>query len=392
MPGFLQSDAPALLDQTSIALLTDLEELFSHRRMAGGNLRRKRKSSAKARAAVTIRDVATCAGVSTATVSRVLAGLENVKSDARTKVLAAVQQLGYQPNRLARDLRMGLRMVIGVVIPDLQNPFLTSVVHGIEAVLCRERYSLLLGHSDGLPDREQNQLSVFRGEGIAGLILVPNNGAGANYEMLRTWNIPIVAVDRAPTGVSTDLVRSNNRDAMHDAIQHLLEHGYKQIGFINGPADLSVAQERLAGYLDALREAMLIPDNNLVIHSDFRQEGGRAAMNKLLALPKAPRAVVIANNLMALGALQAIHERHMRIPDEIAVLGFDDMPWAMSLRPPLTAVAQPAEEIGQTAARLLLDRLKEPGRPPQQVILPATLVVRESCGAHLSALAGPAAD
>ena len=349
------------------------------------NGKSRRRSQTRLTAAITIKDVAASAGVSTATVSRVLAGMKGVGKPVRQKVTAAAQQLGYQPNRLARDLRVGLRKVIGLVIPDLQNPFLTSVVRGIEAVLCRDGYSLLLGNSDGQAEREQTQLSVFRGEGVAGLILIPNNGPRANYEMLRAWKIPMIAVDRAPTGVEMDLVRSNNREAVRDAIRHLLLHGYKDIGFITGPAEISVAQERLAGYHDALREASRSPRESLVVHSDFRQEGGHSAMINLLGLAKPPRAVVIANNLMALGALQAIHERGMKIPEEIAVLGFDDMPWAMSLRPPLTAVAQPAEEIGCTAAQLLLERLKDPSRIPREIILPSVLIVRASCGNHPAA-------
>jgi LacI family transcriptional regulator len=184
------------------------------------------------------------------------------------------------------------------------------------------------------------------------------------------------------------LVRSNNQEAMCEATRHLLSHGYREIGFINGPAEISVAQERLAGYMDALREASLIPRSSLIIHSNFRQEGGHAAMCQLLNLSKPPRAVLIGNNLMTLGALQAIDEQGLQIPDEIGVLGFDDMPWATSLRPPLTAVAQPAEEIGRTAAQLLMERLNDPGRIARQVILPATLVVRASCGAHSPALNG----
>jgi LacI family transcriptional regulator len=348
----------------------------------------RRALPSRLKATVTIKDVADRVGVSTATVSRALAGQDGVGKRVRQLVSEAAQDLSYQPNRLARDLRVGLRKVIGVVIPDLQNPFLTSVVHGIEAVLCRAGYSLQLGHSDGSPELEQTHLGVFRGEGVAGLILIPNNGPEANYESLLTWNTPIVAVDRMPRGLHVDLVRSNNQEATRDATRHLLSHGYKEIGFINGPAEISVAQERLAGYLEALKEASLTPLDSLIINSNFRHEGGHAAMTQLLDLPKHPRAALIANNLMALGALQAIHERGLRIPQEIAVLGFDDMLWATSLRPPLTAVSQPAEEIGRTAAQLLMDRLDDPGRIARQVILSATLIVRSSCGAHASTPTG----
>jgi LacI family transcriptional regulator len=332
--------------------------------------------------AVTITEVATQAGVSTASVSRVLAGSRFVGSRMRERVLATVAKLDYHPNRLARDLRVGLRKVIGVIIPDLQNPFFPEVVHGVEAVLYTAGYTLVLGHSGGLAERERTHLAVLRGEGVAGLILIPDSEREASYETLHSWDIPVVAVDRTPSGLKVDLVTSSNRVGAREATSHLLAHGYKTIALINGQKGVSVAQERLAGYQEALHAARVPLQEAFVIHSDFRQEGGRMAMCRLLDLPRPPRAALVANNLMALGALQAIHERGLRIPDEVAIVGFDDMPWATSLRPPLTAVAQPAEEIGRTAAQLLLERLRSPGRLPRRVVLPTRLIIRASCGAH----------
>jgi DNA-binding LacI/PurR family transcriptional regulator len=307
----------------------------------------------------------------------------------RERVLATVAKLDYHPNRLARDLRVGLRKVIGVIIPDLQNPFFPELVHGVEAVLYTAGYTLVLGHSGGLAERERTHLAVLRGEGVAGLILIPDSEHGASYETLRSWDIPVVAVDRASSGLEVDLVTSSNREGAREATRHLLAHGYKSIAFINGQKGVSVAQERLAGYEEALREVGVSLQEAFVIHSDFRQEGGRSAMRRLLDLPRPPRAAAVANNLMALGALQAIHERGLRIPDEVAIVGFDDMPWATSLRPPLTAVAQPAEEIGRAAAQLLLERLHEPQRLPRRVVLPTRLIIRASCGAHAPAGPGP---
>jgi DNA-binding LacI/PurR family transcriptional regulator len=166
----------------------------------------------------------------------------------------------------------------------------------------------------------------------------------------------------------------------------LLSHGYDRIAFINGPASVSVAQERLAGFEEALRAAGVAARESFVVHTDFRQEGGCIAMARLLDLPERPRAVLVANNLMTLGALQAIHERGLRIPEDVAVAGFDDMPWATSLHPPLTAVAQSAEEIGRTAAQLLLERLRDPKRLVRRVVLPTRLIVRASCGEHATGL------
>lgn len=330
----------------------------------------------------TMRDVATAAGVSTATVSRVLANHSMVRKSVRDVVLKAIQELNYHPNRIARDLRSGLRKVIGVIIPDLQNPFLTEVVQGVETVLSQAGYSLVLGNSGGLADREQTHLALVRGEGAAGLIIVPSNDPKANYEQLLSWDIPVVAVDRMPNNLQIDVVSTTNYQGAREATKHLLSHGYQEIGFINGPQEVSVAQQRMAGYTDALKTAGIALQDQFIIHSDFRQTGGRAAMHQLLKLRKPPRAVLVGNNLMTLGVVQAIHEAGKKIPEEIAVFGFDDMPWAMSLRPPLSAVAQPAKEVGCAAAQMLLERLSEPGRLVRQLVLPTRLVVRSSCGDH----------
>ena len=309
-------------------------------------------------------------------------GLDGVREEVRVRVLSTIHKLDYHPNALARDLRAGLRKVVGVVIPDLRNPFFPGVVHGVEEVLYQAGYTLVLGHSDGKAERERNHIAVLRGEGAAGLILIPDNGSDASYGCLQSWEVPVVAVDRSPRGLDVDLVTTSNREGARSAVGHLLSHGYKDIAFINGPEELSVARERLAGYQEALRAAGIVPRDAYVVRSDFRQEGGRIAMDRLLALPKPPRAVLSGNNLTTLGALQAIHARGLEIPGEVAVIGFDDMPWATSLHPPLTAVTQPDEELGRTAAQLLLDRLRDPERPARHRILPTRLVVRASCGSH----------
>lgn len=330
----------------------------------------------------TIKSVAKAAGVSTATVSRVLTGTDLVGDELRDRVLKVVQKLNYQPNRMARGLRGGQRKMIGVIIPDLQNPFLTGVVHGVESVLYEAGYTLVLGHSGGFPEREQAHLTGLRAEGAAGLILVPDNGDGANYAALAAWDIPVVAVDRVPKGLKVDLVSTDHREGARQAVAHLISDGYRDIALINGPYGFSVTLERLAGYKEALSQAKVPLREAYVIHSDFRQPGGAAAMNQLLDLPKPPQAVLVGNNLMTLGALETAHKRRVRIPEDVGIVGFDDMPWAASLRPALTVIAQPIEELGRVAARLLLDRLAGKHWPVKQVILPPKLIVRASCGSH----------
>jgi DNA-binding LacI/PurR family transcriptional regulator len=338
-----------------------------------------------------MRDVAAKAGVSTATVSRVLAGLGGVKGATRDRVSRAAAKFNYHPNQSARGLRLGHRKVIGVIIPDLQNPFFTGVVYGLEAELYRAGYSLQMGHSDGLAEREQEQIKLLRSEGVAGLVLMVGDNPTANYESVRTWGIPTVAIDRSPGGLEVDLVCANNREGMRQAVNHLLSLGHKGIAIINGPEGINVAHERLNGYQDALRSAGISLLEPFIIHSDFRQQGGYEAMRRLLHQAKLPTAAVVANNLMTLGALQAIHEQNIRIPEDIALVCFDDMPWATSLRPPLTSVAQPVEELGRTGAQVLLKRLSDPKRSVRQVVLSTRLIVRASCGVLTAAQPEPTA-
>lgn len=334
-----------------------------------------------ARSKVTIVEVAARAGVSTATVSRVLSGLSGARSPAREGVLKVARELNFHPNRLARGLRGRQRKLIGLILPDLQNPFFTGVVHGVEGVLCEAGFTLLLGHSNGLAEREQTHLGVLRGEGASGLVLIPGNAPDSDYESLRAWHLPVVAVDRTPTGLEVDFVSVTNRDGAREATQHFVALGYREIALINGPKGFDVSRERLIGYQEALNAAALPHTASLAVNGDFQQRSGYERMGQLLDLSKRPRAVLVGNNLMTLGALQAIHERGLRIPEDVAVIGFDDMAWATSLRPPLSAVAQPAEELGRTAARLLLEKIAEPDRPARQVVLKTRLVVRASCGA-----------
>ena len=339
----------------------------------------------------TIRDVAAAAAVSTATVSRTLSGANAVRPELRERVIEVARRLGYQPNRVARNLRVRATRVVGVAVPDIENPFFISVVCGIEEVLQAADYSLLLANYNESPLREADLLATFQAEGVAGIMFTPSNAPGADYRDLVRAHTPLIAVSRNPEGLNVDLVAVANQAGARTATDHLIQQGHQHIAFINGPLAISTARERQAGFEQAFVEARIPLRRDLILHGDFRHGGGYYAMRALLDLPSPPTAVFTANNLMTLGALQAIHERGWEIPQHIAIVGFDDMPWAASLRPPLTAVAQPARDVGVTAARLLLDRIKEPGRPIRRVVLDTRLVVRASCGANYSpprALAG----
>jgi LacI family transcriptional regulator len=350
--------------------------------------RRARKRSFEADADValsapfapTIKHVAERAGVSTATVSRVLAGGSGVRRALIESVQEAVRLLDYHPNRVARNLRVRATRTIGLIIPDIQNPFFTSVVRGIEDVLQGDGYTLLLGNTDDNQERERIYLSTLHAEGVAGIILVTSDGRTPEFQRLLKAKVPLVVIDRVPAGLNVDAVTVANWEGAREAAAHLIDLGHRRIGLIGGPAHLSTASERQAGYEEALRAAGYASAPELIKYGDFRQTGGYRAMGELLAIPEPPTAVFIANNLMTLGALQAIHERGLSIPDDIGIISFDDMSWATSLQPPLTAVAQPTYELGATAAELLLARMREPERPVRRVVLNTELMIRASCG------------
>ncbi len=328
---------------------------------------------------VTIKQVAEFAGVSTATVSRVISGSGTVTKKLLKRVQNAIEQLDYHPNQAARRLRRRNTKLVGVVISDIQNPYFSTLVEGIESVLLENGYLLLLGNSSENPEREHQHLNTFLSEHVSGVIFTSTGDDISHYKKFRTAGIPLVAADRKLTNLDVDFIQLANDEAAFKAVNHFLVEGHRRIGLIAGPSNLSTGSERCAGYQRAILSAGLPVDQKLIQIGNFRQDGGYQSMGALLDLPDPPSAVLVSNNLMTLGALQMIHERDLNIPDQISLIGFDDMAWAPSLRPPLTVIAQPVYEMGITAARLLLARIKEPEGPFQRVTFEAKLIVRASC-------------
>jgi DNA-binding LacI/PurR family transcriptional regulator len=344
---------------------------------------RKTERSAKSTPLVpTVKEVALRAGVSTATVSRALSGSAGVREPLRSRILEVARSLSYRPNRAARDLRVRSSRAVGVLIPDIENPFFTSLVCGIEDALGKTDYSLLLASYNEDPDQETRRLEVFRAEGVRGLIFAASRAPSSLYTELEKSGMAMVAVSRSRPRSNFDQVTVANRDGAHAATAHLIQLGHKRIAIINGPLEFTTAFDRQAGYEDALHESGMTVDEKLVVHCPFKQSAGYSAMLQLLESANPPTAVFAGSNLLTLGALQAIHERHLAIPDQMAIVGFDEMPWAMSLRPPLTTIAQPAFEAGRAAAELLLARVREPSMPRRQVVLETRLIVRSSCGSE----------
>jgi LacI family transcriptional regulator len=325
----------------------------------------------------TIYDVARFAEVSPATVSRVVNGHANVDPVLAARVRDAMRQLDYRPNAVARNLRRSRTSLWAVVISDIGNPFFTSLVRGVEDVAQRAGYSVVLCNSDEDAAKEGQYVSAALSEQMAGVIISPS-GRATHVNRLADARVPVVVIDRQLRGAAVDTVLVDNEHGAELATGHLIENGFRRIACITGPKRISTAMQRLRGYQRALKRAGLPFEEDLVRYADFRSDGGYHAMTSLLALSPRPDAVFGANNLMTVGLLERLVDERVDVPSDIGVVGFDDVAWANLVRPSLTTVAQPTYELGRTAAELLVERIKAPGRRASTVTLHTKLHVRES--------------
>lgn len=331
--------------------------------------------------AVTMRDVASRARVSVATVSRVLNDRPDVAQPIRDRVMTAVAELGYRPDSVARSLRTRVTRVLGLLIADITNPFFTSVARGMEDAAHRAGYSVMLANTDEDLAKEQQYLGVAVAERLAGVVLAPASSTTTDIGVLQQAGIPLVTIDRRLQGAALDSVTINNFRAASDATAHLIEQGCQRIAFIGGPVSVTTGSRRLAGYRAALRKAGQVPDEHLIVRADFRVEGGRRAMSELLDRTSFD-GVLAGNGFMTIGALQVLADRGHAVPADVAVVGFDEESWTSAFRPPLSVVTQPTYEIGRRAAELLLERIADRALEPRRLLLEAPLVVRESSLRH----------
>lgn len=338
-------------------------------------------------AAIKLKDVARAANVSISTVSRVLSQPERVEEETRRRVLLIIEEMGYVPSRVARRLRMepGHAHLVGLILPDIQNPFFADVARGVEDVAQKYGYAVFLGNSDEDPRKEKHYLEVMRAEMVDGVIVPPISETDEAVSRLARARVPVVCVDRRLARVDADTVVVDNVRGAYEATDHLIRLGHQRIGFIEGRPEISTSTERMRGYRKALLEHGLEVDANLIREGDSRQASGARLAAELLAMEERPTALLVGNNLMTLGALETSYALGLRIPDDLAVVGYDDMPWALALNPPLTAVRQPGYEVGQRAMELLLQRIREPARSTTLVLLQPQLIVRRSCGSPVAA-------
>ena len=338
--------------------------------MAGSSIRDRRNGT-------TLEEVASRAGVSRATVSRVVNGSPKVSPEIRRGVEAAIVELGYVPNRAARSLVTRRSGSIGVVITEpagrlFSDPFFPRLLRGISASLSARDLQLVL-----LMPASSGEAHLTAGH-VDGALLVSLHRDDPLPERIAAAGIPMVAVGRPPRGTAASYVDVDNRGGARSAVDHLITGGRRTIATIAGPSDMVAALDRLSGYRDALAEADLGPDPSLQANADFTQDGGAAAMEQLLAARPDIDAVFVASDLMAAGAIAVLATAGRRVPEDVAVVGYDDSPVATTVRPQLTSVRQPIEEMGHETARLLIDLVEGSDPVPRRVILATELIRRAS--------------
>ncbi len=322
-----------------------------------------------------IKDVAAKAGCSTATVSRVLSGKGYISEDARAKVEAAVEALGYRPNRVARSLRAKSSRVIGLILSDIRNPFFSEISRAVENVAFRHGYSVLICNTDEDPKKEENYMELMAEEKVAGILLSPTRAGFKNVGKYKKHSPPMVLFDRKIPDSGIDSVVIDNFEAAFKLASALLDGGYRNIAGIFGARSYTAA-ERLKGFQAAFEKH---PDRLVGIYqaNAFEAEGERL-IGEILSKHSTVDAVLCSSALLATGAYKALRQRGILIPQEMGFVCFDDPSWASFVDPPVTVIRQPASTIGQTVAELLLKRINEPDRPVSEICLLGELVERAS--------------
>jgi LacI family transcriptional regulator len=327
-----------------------------------------------------MKEIARIAGVSLGTVSHVLNGSAVVREPLRKRVMEAVDSLGYQPSQLARGLRRDRTNMIGMIIPDVTNPFFPAVVRGAEDVAFEHGYRLVLCNTDNDHAKELVHLNELRTFLPSGLIVIPSNFSDmtAQAESYRKAGTAVVCVDRLPRDWNGDSVTADNERGSYEAANYILRQGHRRLAIITGPRHLTNAQARLKGIKRALHEKKIPLSPEYVQETAFDQHGGHAKTMLLLRMIPRPTVIFAGNDMIAFGALLAFREAGIRCPEDISLIGFDNLDLAEMTSPPLSSVSQPGYQMGSTAARLLVDRVRGDHGPPKHVVLATALKIRDS--------------
>lgn len=338
----------------------------------------------------TIADVARRAGVSTVTVSRVINGASNVTPRTREKVERAINELHYVPSVAARSLRSKRTQALALLVPDITNPFWTTVARGVEDAAQNGGYSLLLCNTDENAAKEQHYIEVMISQRVDGVIIAPCHSDASWLKRLRDRSIPTVIIDRRVEGWQVDTVIGDSISGARAIIKYLISLGHQHIAVLSGPRHTSSAEDRVIGYRLALAETGIPFNKRMILRGEFKVSSGKAMTDQLLELSQTPTAIFATNNSIAMGAVEALNQHGLVIPQDMALVGFDDIPYFSYLFPFLTVVAQPVYDLGMQAAQLLLCRLRgQVDAPPSQIILSTSLVIRYSCGGRRHDLSLP---
>ncbi|HGS4616050.1 TPA: substrate-binding domain-containing protein [Vibrio cholerae] len=327
----------------------------------------------------TMKDIARLAGVSTSTVSHVINKSRFVSDEIAERVNNAAQQLNYAPSALARSLKMNRTKTIGMLVTTSTNPFFGEVVKGVERSCYHQGYNLILCNTEGDNQRMKASINTLLQKRVDGLLLMCSTLEGERLDVFDRYpDIPIVVMDWGPILFASDKIQDNSLQGGYMAAKHLIESGHKEIGCITGPLIRHQAQMRYEGYKRALAEAEIAMNPDWIVESDFECEGGYQAFEKLYERGKLPSALFVSNDMMAMGVIQAASQRGLRVPDDLSLIGYDDVHIAKFMTPALTTIHQPKYRLGKAAVDTLLYRLENPDTTAQVVQLEPTLVVRNS--------------
>lgn len=332
---------------------------------------------------VTMREVAERAGVSVTTVSHVINNSRPVNQHTRDRVEEAMRTLGYQPNVLARSLRRGVTHTIGIILPDSTNPYFAEVVRGIEDTSFDQGYSVILCNSDNDLDKEHHYTNVLVEKQVDGIIFVAAGLSSENINTLQARGVPLVLVDRQVPEVRVDNVLADNQHGGWLATKHLIELGHRIIGCIAGPKGVRLSSQRINGYRQAMESADISIDPYMIVEGDFQYQGGYEGAAVLFNQASPPTAIFACNDLMAIGAYRFAHENNLKIPEQLSIVGFDNVRLSAYTNPPLTTIHQSKHEMGSRAARLLIERFADQELEPRQEILATNLVIRGSTASIL---------
>ena len=332
---------------------------------------------------ITIKDVATHASVSVATVSAVMNKSKYVSPALAERVSESIITLGYKRNNFARGLKTQVSHSIGLVVPDITNPFFTNIARGVEDVANAYNYSLILGNTDEDPEKEKKYLQLLESKRADGLIIAVTAHSHEYLQSLSLQHLAMISIDRSLFDLGVDTVMVDNREGTITAIEHLIALGHRRIGLVTGLRGIAPTEERLEGYKLALEKHGIPVDPALIAIAHARIDGGARGTMQLLALEDQPTAIFVMDGTMAIGALQTITGAGLSCPEDVALVCFDDFAWAPVMRPRLTVIDQPTYEIGEQSAHLLFERLQNRDRAPREIRLQTRLIVRESCGAAL---------